>query len=124
MSTHATVTQKTDDGYRSIYVHFDGYYSGVGHTLFHHYNTAEKVKQLIDLGDCSVLAPTLENSVFYHRDRGESFKDVAPEEVDDVYEVNLRGDYNYLYQNSQWFELVRSSQIKVDRKLTKKLVGQ
>jgi hypothetical protein len=40
---------------RHIYVHWDGYPDGVGKTLYQHYDTYGKIKQLIDLGDISQL---------------------------------------------------------------------
>lgn len=42
-----------------IYCHFDGYPTGVGAVLNEHYTTPEKVKQLMELGNLSILAPEI-----------------------------------------------------------------
>ena len=44
---------------RKIYCHFDGYLTHNGALLLDHYNSPEKVKELIDVGDISVLAKNL-----------------------------------------------------------------
>ena len=60
MATRGTisiVTERTKDGSgRTIYSHWDGYPSNNGRILLEHYKDAKKVKELIDLGDISVLA--------------------------------------------------------------------
>ena len=74
MSTHSTIAINRKDGTRTaIYCQFDGYIEGVGVTLQLAYNTAEKVEELLKLGDLSVLKYNTESSVAYHRDRGEEF---------------------------------------------------
>ena len=56
MSTRSTVGAVQRNGFiKAIYVHFDGYPSGVGHKLKMFYNTAEKVEELLNLGDLSIL---------------------------------------------------------------------
>jgi hypothetical protein len=56
MSTRSTVGAVQRNGLiKAIYVHFDGYPSGVGYRLEMSYNTAEKVEKLLNLGDLSVL---------------------------------------------------------------------
>lgn len=60
MATRGTisiVTERTKDGSgRTIYTHWDSYPSNNGRILLEHYKDAKKVKELIDLGDISVLA--------------------------------------------------------------------
>lgn len=45
--------QLSDDSILSVYHHWDGYPSWLGRTLKTHYNTQEKVAELIDSGDMS-----------------------------------------------------------------------
>jgi hypothetical protein len=72
MATRSRIGIENQDGtVSSIYCHFDGYESGVGATLKEYYTTREKVQSLIDLGDISSLNETIEETVAYHRDRGE-----------------------------------------------------
>lgn len=83
MSTRSRVGIENADGsITSIYVHFDGYLGGVGHTLSEYYRDRTKVEGLIALGDLSSLHEELgEKHDFnvrsenwccaYGRDRGE-----------------------------------------------------
>jgi hypothetical protein len=74
MATRSRIAIENQDGtVTSIYCHFDGYIDGVGKTLQENYNTREKMEQLIALGDISSLGKTIEETVAYHRDRGEEF---------------------------------------------------
>lgn len=60
MSTRSTVGAIQRNGLiKAIYVHFDGYPSGVGYTLKKFYNTAEKVEELLNLGDLSSLGESI-----------------------------------------------------------------
>lgn len=82
MSTRSNIAIKRKDGTRTgIYCHFDGYIEGVGVTLQLAYNTAEKVEELLKLGNISALGyytesrDTNENgTIAYHRDRGETLE--------------------------------------------------
>jgi hypothetical protein len=86
MSTRSAIITKQPDGtYAGIYCHFDGYVEGVGKMLLDHYQDAEKVSQLVALGDISTLgrrvspvgphsfrSPEDGTTVAYMRDRGET----------------------------------------------------
>jgi hypothetical protein len=70
MSTRSRIAIETESGtVKSIYCHFDGYVSGVGKTLFNHYDR-EKLEKLIELGDISSLGESTENTVAYHGEIG------------------------------------------------------
>lgn len=88
---------------KSIYCHYDGYPSNQAPILKEHYNTTEKVRELLELGAISYLAPRVkpepgeEHSfempaddvvVAYHRDRGEELHTGHddPEEYDYVWD--------------------------------------
>lgn len=111
MSTNSTISIKRADGTKtSIYCHYDGYIEGVGVTLQLAYNTAEKVEELLELGDLSTLGyytePDAEKGkhdfesrqenvcVAYHRDRGESF-----------HQSSGTNEYNYTFDESEavWY---------------------
>lgn len=51
-----------------IYCHWDGYPEHNGMMLVKHFDTPVKVNNLIELGDISVLAKTLDGTVSYRRD--------------------------------------------------------
>lgn len=108
MSTNATIAINRKDGTRTaIYLHYDGYIEGAGTTLQLAFNTADKVEELLKLGDLSVLnydlEPTEEHDfenpqrgvcIAYHRDRGEPFR-----QSDGV------NEFNYTFDETEacWF---------------------
>lgn len=114
MSTNSSISiQTTKTNGKSIYCHWDGYPSFNGKMLKEHYNTKEKVKQLIALGNLSILGETIGEKVqfdgfdsqknkqclAYERDRGEkgqkakSWKD-KPSDTQ---------QWNYLFKDGVWY---------------------
>lgn len=86
MSTHAAIAYTDGVHCSAIYLHSDGYLSYAGAMLLQSYNTKEKAKALIALGDLSLLKERLapnagerhsfdqkapDITVAYCRDRGE-----------------------------------------------------
>lgn len=115
MSTRACVAVMDVDGtVSSIYNHWDGYESFLGATLRDHYNTPEKVNELIALGDVSVLMPTLEESVFYHRDRKESRARTVARKFAGVEEwrMDMYFSYMYLFRDGVWYVYVDGERVK------------
>ena len=113
MATRSRIAIEDEKGkVRSIYSHWDGYPSHHGPILLEHFQDPTKVKNLIDLGNISSLAPEIsapeghsfENqikgfTVFYGRDRGEE-KQEAKTHLDR--NSFLRSDvqeYGYLFTN-------------------------
>jgi len=103
------------DSVYAIYCHFDGYVDGVGKTLFYHYSDIEKVEELMDLGNLSMLRPEIgEKQDFnnptdknwclaYGRDRGET--DQEAKEYLSVTEAKMdcQGcDYFYVFDGNEW----------------------
>lgn len=111
MSTRSAIIEKTNNTFRGIYCHFDGYLSGVGQTLQSHYVLPGKVSELIDLGDISSLGPavstedihTFDNpkanvTVAYHRDRGESDTEAhVTDSLEDIMEYFKGSGVEYIY---------------------------
>lgn len=57
MATRSTISIRNADGtYTGIYAHWDGYLSHNGEILRQHYTDEAKIRQLMALGDISVLA--------------------------------------------------------------------
>jgi hypothetical protein len=109
MATRSTISiQLGENKFKQIYCHWDGYLSNNGRLLLEHYNTRDKVEQLIALGDLSILAEILAPNegevhtfdkpikgvcVAYGRDRGEDYKQAR--ELDSN---NLQcEEYNYVF---------------------------
>jgi hypothetical protein len=124
MATRSTIALEFADGtIGQVYSHWDGYLAHNGKILFENYSNPFILRDLIDLGDISSLAPTIGTkhafshydtgmtlsefnnqygnmTTFYGRDRGEegcnakSYKDFAD------YEANCQlEEYNYILRN-------------------------
>jgi hypothetical protein len=97
MSTRSRIAIEKQDGtVKSIYCHFDGYVDGVGKTLFNHYDK-EKLEKLIELGDISVLKESTENTVAYHRDRGEDLHTTSYLNVEGLFENGFNSGEEFVY---------------------------
>ena len=113
MATRSTIALEFADGtVGQVYCHWDGYLSHNGTILFKNYSNPFILRDLIDLGDLSVLAPMIGTKhdfdarvegqcTFYGRDRGESgvearyfdnFEDYAANHQTEEYEYILRTD--------------------------------
>lgn len=55
MSTRSYIGKWDGDSIKAIYCHFDGYPNGVGRMLKEHYNSDDKIDELISLGGISSL---------------------------------------------------------------------
>jgi hypothetical protein len=115
MSTRSMIAFDNGDVTYAIYCHFDGYVDGVGCTLFNYYNEVEKVEELMDLGNLSMLCPEIgEKQDFnnptdknwclaYGRDRGETGQE-AKEYLsvrDAMMDFNWC-DYLYVFDGNEW----------------------
>lgn len=103
MSTRSRIAIENQDGtVTSIYCHFDGYISGNGETLQTNYSNREKVEQLIALGDISSLESDIDETIAYHRDRGEDLNQHQHKDVEGFFDDNMQG-YGYLFtKDNKW----------------------
>lgn len=98
MSTNSSISITQENGQvRSIYCHWDGglWDGGVADNLLQFYRTENEINALIEQGECSSLSGTIEDSVFYARDRDEDltiYIDNIPEQ-----------EYNYMFKDGKWF---------------------
>ena len=108
MSTRSAIAiQETKDGpVQHIYCHFDGYPKHNGKILNEHYRDPSKVKELLALGDLSVLDETIEKSTFYCRDRKERLHINEPMPLKELADDDTY-DYRYLLKEHEgewkWF---------------------
>ena len=117
MSTNSTVAVKTDKGYESIYVHWDGYFSYMYPMLSENYNSWERATALVSFGDASSINkrimpshgsnhsfdhPEEDVCVFYHRDRGEHWARVEPTFCLTKGEVLKSQYYVYIFEDNVW----------------------
>ena len=93
----------------SVYHHWDSYESWLGRILNTHYNTREKVAELIDGGDmssawtnCGFNNETVEQGPLYYSQRGD---DCPPRLDADLCEFLLPDnseEYAYVFRNGEW----------------------
>ena len=110
MATRSRIgLQLSDDSIVSVYCHYDGYPEFNGRVLRTHYDTIEKVRELIDGGDMSCAwtnagwkNETLpETGALYYSARGE---DCPPRHDKTMTEFFNNGEeFGYIYQNGEWF---------------------
>ena len=120
MGTRSRVGVMHGDKCKSIYIHWDGYLSGVGAILAKHYDSA-KANHLVALGDVSSLDKNVEIpegqthsfqvpldgvTTFYGRDRGETDYEFA---VDHTFEqfmervADCGAEYYYIMRDGVWY---------------------
>lgn len=116
MSTNSRIAIKTEEGYKTIYCHFDGYPEYMYPMLKNNYSTEEKALALVSLGDVSSVGAKLEPTkdyhsfdypeeevcVFYHRDRGESWDHNKPRiynTKEEIFEIEY---YVYIFEDGKW----------------------
>lgn len=102
MATRSNIGIKNTDGsIEMIYCHWDGYPDHHLPILTEHYNTEDKVRELLALGDISVLAERTERVIAYHRDRGEELHPARKySNLDDA--LSNKEDYMYIFEDNEW----------------------
>jgi hypothetical protein len=108
--------RNSDDSVEYIYCHFDGYPSHNGAILTQHYTSLDKVKELIALGDLSILGAEIgekhdfndkNTSLFknwclaYGRDRGENNISARSDKFKQVV-TDDNVDYVYVFDGDYW----------------------
>lgn len=139
MSTPAVIgLRKPDNTIEAIYVHWDGYPSHTGNILLEYYNTYEKAKQLISLGNLSSIDklisppegvphnfdnPAPDVCVAYCRDRNAKFESFQIPKQPTVATIQNMAQYDavwlYLFENNQWHKATPASRRWYPLKKTK-----
>ncbi len=116
MGTPSAIAVKTDAGYKTIYCHWDGYPSHMYPLLRDWYATHERAEALVSFGDASSINKRLVSShdsahsfskpeedvcVFYHRDRGDTWLEVAPVFMTRA-EIPGLQYYVYIFEDGEW----------------------
>lgn len=115
MATRSNIIVHTKGTWKKIYCHWDGYISGVGATLFEHYNSQARAEELVK-GDISSLGPRCDKpeghswssavegyTVYYGRDRGEEDADAQTgASLQDVWPAADGSEFVYVWQGG-WF---------------------
>jgi hypothetical protein len=110
MATRSRIGLELPDGsILSAYAHWDGYPEWMGRILRTHYNTKDKVAELIDGGDMSspwtnagFSNETVEQGPLYYSQRGD---DCPPRLDADLCEYLLpdnNEEFAYVFRNGEW----------------------
>lgn len=116
MSTNAYIGMELSDGkIKYIYSHWDGYVEnpGVGHTLKTFYKDINKVKELINLGNISLLRKNIgEKRENYNLSRENEWtiaygRDLNSQDIDAKTVKNYESlpgiQYTYIFKNGEWY---------------------
>ena len=96
MSTRSRIGIENENGrVSSIYCHWDGYPEYVGKVLKENYSDRDKVKQLLELGDISILKEDLDKVEAYHRDLCKTY--YPPTEYLNINSFSRQFGYEYGY---------------------------
>ena len=119
MATRSRIGIELNDGsILSAYHHWDGYPQWLGRILNTHYNTKEKVADLIDGGDMScawtnerwsgvneyggqMKEETAEYGPQYYSQRGEDCPPRYDKDMEEFFSDNE--EYSYIFRNGNWF---------------------
>ena len=119
MATRSRIGIELKDGsILSAYHHWDGYPQWLGRILNTHYNTKEKVADLIDGGDMScawtnerwggvneyggqMKEETAEYGPQYYSQRGENCPPRYDKDMEEFFSDNE--EYSYIFRNGNWF---------------------
>ena len=115
MSTNARIGYVlSDDSIVSVYHHWDGYPEWLGVTLREHYNTDEKVRELIDGGDMSSCYSDNEYdnekqdwvkrdpAPSYYSERGEDAPPRHSQTLTELAEIDCGEEFVYLWFMGEW----------------------
>lgn len=130
MATRSTISMEFPDGtFKQVYCHYDGYLDHNGAILAQHYTNADKIAELIALGDLSMLGPEIGSKrpfdnphkygtdafnefnelyrnqcLFYGRDRGETDIQARVFKSKQDFEDNCQHEeYDYVFRKGEWF---------------------
>ena len=108
MATRSRIgIQLNDNSILSVYHHWDGYPTWLGRILKTHYNTKEKVSDLIDGGDmsscwtnCGWQNETRPQGPMYYSERGEDCPPRLDKSLSDF--INDNEEFGYVFTSAGW----------------------
>ena len=117
MATRSVIAKLDDKGIQAIYCHNDGYLSNNGKILDQHYANEVKVDNLIIQGDASSLKDTIEDTIFYHRDKGDCYEGVKAVNLNNETELlkhafeSCDAEVVYMFAYGSWYVYDNSNKI-------------
>ena len=104
MATRSKIAIENENGtVSSIYCHWDGYPDNNGKILKEYYTDRNKLQQLLELGDISVLKEDLNKVEAYHRDLCKTY--YPPMEYRNIKSFGKQFGYEYGYvltKDNEW----------------------
>jgi len=102
MATRSRIGIELSDGsILSAYHHWDGYPEWLGRILTTHYNTKEKVSELIDGGDMSSCWNDDKEAEYYSA-RGENCPPRLDSDIVEYLLPNNSEEFAYVFRNGEW----------------------
>ena len=117
MATRSIIAKLDDKGVQAIYCHNDGYLSNNGKILDQHYANEVKVDNLIAQGDASSLKDTIEDTIFYHRDKGDCYEGVKAVNLNNETKLlehafeSCDAEVVYMFAYGSWYVYDNSNKI-------------
>jgi hypothetical protein len=111
MATRSRIgIQLPDDSILSVYHHYDGYPEWLGMILKTHYNTKDKVSELIDGGDMSSAWTNCgwqnetrsETGPMYYSERGENLPPRLDQDLCEFLLPDNSEEFAYVFRNGEW----------------------
>ena len=103
MSHRAVIAVQTDDGigFRSVYVHHNGYFTGLGMELINHFPKKEDAAKIIEKGDISEIKDGVIKSYNEMDDREEHTVSRPHANLEDLqfYTMDVGADFLAIYQD-------------------------
>ncbi len=138
MATRSFIAKELPDGkFKYIYCHWDGYVDHNGRVLYYHYNDADKLEELLNLGPISSLAEKVKPdndlphsyaesqrdvTVAYARDRGDKNKSFTIAEYEDMIDDDMNYDYIYLFTKENKWKYLHISDRHTLKDLSEELI--
>ena len=125
-----------DDSILSVYHHFDGYPEGLGVKLVEHYNTYEKVSELIDGGNMSncysdskfnvetgEFTPIADPKPSYYG--GDNEEPVLSKNFDEFTRIDCWQEFSYVFVTDRWVAYSTEQKFNKDySKITRVIVKE
>ena len=104
MSDVSWIGRQTKKGAEYIYCHHDGSMHHTGKILYNHYSIDNRVKTLIESGDAIYIESTIEDSAFYHRDKGQSLEKAILTTKSNSRPISADPFHHcYLWKDNKWW---------------------
>lgn len=122
MSTRCLVGIKDGEEFKYIYVHHDGYISGVGKTLREHFPTVSDIEPILEYGDRSSLVEDSypgDGDSYSERERKSKYKKPNLATINNETEIwelanEFWAEYVYILENGEWraIDIFKTAQIE------------